>query len=186
MASGVKFKFEGLRHIRKRLKDTSGPVDQMFKDWGEKYLGFVKRRFNKFSKGGGDWRKLDPATVRARRKGGKRKSGKRKRAKKETSRVAILADTGILKGGLTVGKAGNLFKRTRKGIRVGFGGLNIHPETKGLTIKALAVIHDQGLPKKGIPQRQILVKPDERLKRRMKSDLRRTIKLIGQEAEQKL
>ncbi len=187
MAGKVEMNLKGIEHIRKRIADTSGPVDKMFKAWGEKYLGFVDQRFDKFSKGGGDWPKLKDSTVRRRRKGGKKRGGVSRAVSRLTGggKVAMLADTGVLKGGLTVGRSGNLFRRTSGGIRVGFGGLASHPGSK-LTIRQLAIIHDQGVPEKNIPQRQILVKPDRRLRRRMNADLKKMLKQIAKEGERKL
>ena len=188
MAAGVTIKLDGLEHVRKRIRDSSGPVDKMFKQWGRKYLGFIDQRFDKFSKGGGDWAKLDDSTVRRRRKGGKKRGGINRIkaiASRTGGKVAILADTGVLKGGLTVGSAGNMFKRTDKGIRVGFGGFAIHPGSRML-IRDLAIIHDQGVREKNIPQRQILVKPDARLRRRLNADLKKMLKTIAKEGERKL
>jgi len=109
----------------------SGPVNNMLKAWGARYLTFIRRRFAKFSRGGGDWKPLAESTKKARR-GSKRRKTRSSRAKTKTTtrgsgkKFAILRDTGILLKALSIGAPGNLFKRVKGGIQVGFGGSAKH------------------------------------------------------------
>lgn len=134
--------------FKERVLQKSGHVRVALKQWAAIYRGFIQERFDKYSKGGGNWRALSPVTIAGRRKG----SG--------VSAVAtILRDTGTLFVALDPGKLnpGAIEKHTAFGVTVGYGGSGSHPKGK-MTIAKLAAIHDQGLGR--MPQRQIIVGPD--------------------------
>lgn len=174
----MKFNLDGLDRFGKQVaNDKSGPMHSMFLQWGKRYLAFVQRRFDSHSKGGGDWPPLKESTK------------KRRRGKV----YSILRDTGTLFNALSIGFPGNLYQRIKDGIRVGFGGPARHtirivknkktkqktPIQKGVppTIKDLAVIHDEGRGR--VPKRQILVEPDDAVKKSMQNDLKRALDRIG-------
>ena len=80
----------------------AGPVRKGLMLWGAIYREWVRERFVTFSRGGGDWAELKPATVARRRKGKKRtatfkRGGRRMRIK--TGGPAILRDTSTLFAG---------------------------------------------------------------------------------------
>ena len=166
------------RQIRNDLRlGGGGLARRMLRQWGVRYLSFVKRRFVKFSRGGGDWKPLAPSTVRGR---GRTRSGRRRRRaaravvrqKGTGGRVAILRNTGTLLSALEIGRRGNLFKNIKGGVRVGFAGAVKHSSGKA-TIREIAVFHDQGGKSGRPPQRAILVKPDRATVRGMLADAKR-------------
>jgi len=153
-------------------KETSGPMDSFLKRVGIRYLAFVRRRFVRFSRGGGDWKPLSLATIKQRRGKKRRRTRAGARAKTTTRgsaiRPAILRDTGTLLNALTVNAPGNLLKRIPYGVRVGFGGPARHPGGKA-TIRDIAAFHNIG---KGVPKRRIIVEPTRELHNNIQRDLR--------------
>jgi len=158
---GVRFDLTGLKNLRRHSRAQSGPFRRMWKQIGAIYLGFIRRRFTAFSRGGGDWADLAPSTKRGRRKAKRGTTGAR--------RFAILRDTSLLVNALAVGAPGGLLERHGRGIRVGFSNRK-HPDSD-FTFADLADTHQRGNPSGNLPARPILVEPDERTKRTM----RRTI-----------
>ncbi len=145
-------------------------ISKAFKQWGEVYRSFTQERFSTFSRGGGDWPKLKPATIARRRKG----TGKTVRAKGRKPKtvaagtVSILWDTGTLIGGLdpTLNvRKGGIEKDIPGGITVGFGGPAQHPKAK-IGIAQLAGWHHSGAGY--LPKREIIVKPPARVIERMR------------------
>lgn len=163
-------KFQKL--LDKGLRQRSGPMHDMLKQWGLRYLTFARRRYVRYSRGGGDWPDLKASTKRSRRKGRKGRKGSR--------RFAILRDLGVLLNALTITMPGNLYLRRKNGIRVGFGGASRHPGGKK-TIRDIAVAHDQGQGR--LPKRQIIVDPNRQTMAGMKADLQRAVSKIGKQSE---
>jgi len=170
MRKHARFHLRGLLRFTAKLRGDSPEMQAVFRQWGSRYLAFVRRRFAANSRGGGDWKPLARSTVKARRGG--RKGRKR--------RVAILRDTGTLFNALTVGMPGNLYRLIRHGIRVGFSGATRHPKGKA-TIRDIAHFHDTGAGR--LPKREILVPPDDPTKEAMKQDLRRAVNRVGKASE---
>lgn len=140
-------------------KKNSPALKIAHKQWGIRYLAWIKRLFVKNSSGAGAWPPL-----------------KRKRKRGNSSSARILRDTGVLFKALTIGSAGNLFKHLKNGIRVGFGGPSRHPRSKA-TIADIAKMHNNG--EGNLPKRKILYWPDNKFIKQMLNDLKRTIKNIG-------
>ncbi len=165
---GVSINIEPLkkfgRIVTAGVDGRSGPFHAMFIQWGVRYFAFLRTRYRRFSRGGGDWPKLKPATIKARRGGG---------------RVSILFDTGTIFRALQPGMPGNLFVRTKRGVRCGFGGGGRHPG--GRQISQIAEFHNAG--KGNLPRRQIIVEPDRKTTAGFIKDLRRAIVKAGKEAE---
>ena len=167
-----------------RSGQLTGPIGTMFKQIGALYLTFIRRNFVRMSRGG--WKALAASTIKARR-GGKRRATRSPRARTKTTtrgsakNVSILRDTGILLNALTVGAPGNLFRGIRSGIRVGFGGPAKHPGGK-TTIKDIAVAHDEG---RGVPKREILVKPDTKTNNQMQGRVKVGIQALGKKSERR-
>lgn len=167
-----RFASEARRDLR---TNGSGPIRQMTRQWGRRYLGFVKKRFVKLSRGGGGWKALASSTIRGRRK--PRGKTARSKTRRTGGKAAILRDTGTLLGALDVGGRGNLFKDIPNGVRVGFKGGTKHPSGKA-TIAEIAVFHNVGGRGGKPPQRAILVEPDAETIRGMNSDAERAVKRL--------
>ena len=140
-------------------KTSTPEMQACYKQWGVRYLAWVKRLFIKNSSGGGDWKPL-----------------KSKRRRGSTAKAKILRDTGTLFNALTIGSPGNLYKLIKRGIRVGFGGPSRHPEGK-MSIADIAKAHQNG--EGNLPKRPILHKPDANLVRQMLGDLSRAVNKLG-------
>lgn len=153
---------------------ANGPVRKGFKQWGARYRSFLRERFDKYSKGGGDWAPLSPKTIARRRKGRARTTVRGERDRRfKLGTVSILRDKGIMFAALDPvfrNKPGQLQDDIPFGIRVGFGGAAPHGDDK-ITVAYLALIHDQGLGH--VPARVIVVAPDSATQRGMASDMER-------------
>lgn len=136
----------GLKRLRSQVTSPRGPLTEALRSWTTIYGAFVVSRFNRFSRGGGDWRPLSPSTIEAK--------GSR----------SILVDKGQLKTGLrtalgvTEVNSGN----TRK-LVVAFKGGRRH--RSGLPVSQLLSIHHLGLGV--VPARRILARPDRSTSDRM-------------------
>lgn len=162
--------------VRRDLRTNgSGPVRQMLRQWGRRYLGFTKKRFVKLSRGGGGWKPLASSTIRRRRK--PRGTTARSKTRRTGGKAAILRDTGTLVAALSVGGRGNMFKDIPNGVRVGFKGGVKHPSGK-VTIAEIAVFHNVGGKGGKPPQRAILVEPDRATIRGMNQDGVRAVRKL--------
>lgn len=63
---------------------ANGPIRKALKQWAVRYRSFAQERFDAYSKGGGDWAPLSPATIARRRKANtsKKKAAVPKKEKK--------------------------------------------------------------------------------------------------------
>ena len=114
------------------------------------YRLFIWKRFLRFSKGGGNWKKLRSSYIK-----------EKKRAGYSTK---ILERTGILKNQLRLlaGKKGVLVRSRKYGLTVQFA-----PRKKyrnGMFVKDVLTIHDKGL---GQSRRVVLVSPDNKVFQKM-------------------
>ncbi len=184
MAKTVRIDIGPLRAFANELHDAprTGPVDTMLKQWGSRYLAFLRRRFTAFSTGGGDWPDLAPSTKKARRGPQRRKKARRKSGSAKTTtrgsgqRFAILRDTGTLLAALNVGAPGNKCDRVPNGIEAGFGGPARHPKGKA-TIADIARFHNEGSG--DLPQRRIIVPPNNETVEGMRQDAVRACTALG-------
>lgn len=199
---------EGAESLAKLIggdPQVAAEMDAVMRQWGARYLGFVRRRFVGASRGDGTWPGLAPSTIKSRRsgrvaglgklKGVKRKAGAlrevRKRVKGgsldafagaaiETSIMggaAILRDTGVLLNALTPGTVGSLLQPSYGELRVRCGFAPV-PHGDGVTtIQEIAAHHQTGGGK--LPQRTILVEPDDATVRGMLNDLSAAITKIA-------
>jgi len=128
---------------------AAGALEDWRKQAAARISAFETRRFNQYSRGGGDWPALAISTIRARRKAAYGRGGKgggsgggigsRSSLGRVTTpaakakygplgylkaaggrTVSILVDTGILKNAVSVGGAGNSVKRLPNGLSYGF------------------------------------------------------------------
>lgn len=170
--SDVHFDTSGLDGLRAAV-DRAGhaaasePLGEMFTLWEKRYLASMRRRFKRLSRGGGEWVGLKESTVKRRRKG----------RRGAVSKKSILIDIGTLFRGLSIGTPGNMNKRLANppGIRVGFADAP-HNDDAGMTIRKLAVIHDEGLG--NVPSRPILVAPDQSVVNGMMRDAAKAMERI--------
>lgn len=142
----------------KRLQELPRTV---YNQWAARYRSFLRERFVRYSRGGGDW----PALKRKRKRGAKKKA-------------AILRDTGTLFNVLSTtfqDNPGQLQEDLSNGVRVGFGGPGTHPGAD-MTVARLAEIHHFG--KGHMPERQIIVDPSDEVQRGMASDVERYWKKV--------
>lgn len=131
----------------------------IFKQWAFAYRVFARRRFNVFSRGGGDWPPLKKSTIAGRRVG--------KRIGQVGRRVSILRDTGTLLAALEprMSRPPGLLERIfSEGVEVGFGGPARHPKGRA-TIADIARFHDAG--EGNLPERKIIADPDHKTMRKM-------------------
>lgn len=175
--SRVVWDLKGLRQLQKFLKGNDPLFRKTMTSIGTLYQVFTDKRYDKFSKGGGTWRKLKPKTVeRKSKKGGGRGTARATVNQRRTGGpTAILVDNGILKNSLRSAGAVKMVKR--KTIRVGFSTTRQHEGT-GLTMAELADIHQRGLGK-GLPKRPIFVEPDSATKKRMRRAIMIAIEKAG-------
>lgn len=169
-----------MREVNRDLRSASGsgPIRKtMLHQIGVVYLAFVKRRYVKFSRGGGNWKPLAKSTVSRRRKPSGRTARSKVNQKKTGGKAAILRDTGTLVAALSVGGRGNLFKHIPNGVKVGFRGGVKHPSGKA-TIAEVAAFHNVGGRGGKPPKRPILVEPN--------AQTNRTFNRVRQLAAQKL
>jgi hypothetical protein len=151
----------------------NGPIREALRQWGARYRSFLHERFDKYSKGGGDWPPLSPRTMARRR--GPRKGYKGPRA------FSILRDTGTLFNALTpefTRKPGQLQEDIPFGVRVGYGGPSKHPKAKA-SIANVAHFHQIGAGH--LPARKIIVEPNDPTIKRMESDMERAIQKMAKD-----
>lgn len=164
ISATVNIKLSALRKFKEQIAKGEGPVKKGLKQWAAIYRSFLQLRYDRFSKGGGNWPPLSEATIARRRKG----KGKR--------RVSILVDTGTLKAALNPtfsGRPGSIENYTKFGVEVGYGGNDVHPGGD-LTIADIASFHQHGGP--NLPQRMIIVPPDKPTLERMRVVMENALK----------
>lgn len=156
-----------LESLNAQMTGTSdGPIRRAMRRWAARYRSFTQERFDRFSKGGGDWKPLEASTIRRRRKGIAKIAGAVKGGPALiSSSPAILKDTGILFAALA-GGAGSYEEHVPGGVWVGFGGGATHKKGHR-TIADIAAMHDSGM---GVPKREILVEPPAAVTAAMQMD----------------
>ncbi len=153
--------------IHKGLQNNSGPIRKAYKQWAARYRSFVQERFDRFGKGG-EWQDLAPSTKRRRR----------------GTIFTILRDTSTMFGALDTlfsGQPGALEKKIPFGIRVGFGGPGRHKSGGKATIADIARFHQEGVGR--LPQRLIIVDPDQRTVDGMAGDMLRAVETLRRDSE---
>jgi len=181
----------------------NGPIRRAIKQWGKRYRGAMRERFDKFSKRGVDWPKLAKSTIKRRR----------------GNKYSILRDTGILMAALSPtfsGRPGQFEQDIPFGIRVGYGGPARHPISSNVktkkgnaharlkagkgsffvagprmskaTIADIAGFHNVGVryPNGKVVKRQILIEPDEATRAGMVEDMMGALEALGKQCERSL
>lgn len=168
-------RFRSLVERELRSGSTGGPIRGAIRQWGVRYRAAMQTRYNRFSRGGGNWPTLAASTLRGRR--GPRRGAQGPR------RVSILRDTGLLFNALdpqfSPGR-GAIQEDVPFGVTVGFGGPAKYPEGRA-SIADVAAFHQNG--GRRLPKREILVAPDTRTTQLMGQDMQRGIdRALGQSA----
>lgn len=186
----------------------SAPIRKTYRQWASRYSTFTRRRFNTYSRGGGNWRPLAESTILARRSSNRayrtrreeldasfakygRIKGNSQQANKRRSKlfqrikylqsgqgVAILKDTGVLFNAITIGQQGNYTLDLRNGVRYGFA-MGVPHGVTGASIGGIAGYHNAGSLNGRPPRRVILALPDQQTTTGMMMDLQRGIREIA-------
>ncbi len=134
-------------------------LTEMLQKWEARYSAFVLQRFERYSRGGGDWAPLAESTQKRRRRG----VGRR-----DIARTSILIDTGILRNSLDFKASGPfeawrrtyqgayLWEMVGEGVELSLNGPARYPN--GTAVADVIRFHDSGGPR--LPQRRIIVPPD--------------------------
>ena len=166
MAIEVKVAIDGLQRIRKAILNNAPLAREISQAWEIVYRSFVRLRFHKQSRGGGEWPALKPSTLRRRRKQG--------------AGAAILRDTGALFASIqpTLSSGGLLQSEPRPlGFTIFLGGGGTY--NNGPTLTEVATYHHEGGGR--LPKREILVAPDRETIRKMSQHAHRIlVKRVGQ------
>lgn len=142
--------------------------DDVMKAWGVVYRSFLQRRFNTFSKGGGDWAPLTTlrkrnlkASLKRQNKANKTKATRLKRGSRdgEAAKQTILRDTGILFNALSPHLSGNGFESIQNHTKL-IIGFSYGNHSGGHSISDIATFHQYGQGNN--PKREIIVPPDEK------------------------
>lgn len=158
------------------------------RQWLSRVSAFTLRRFDAFSRGGGNWAPLALSTVKGRRSGGSgRNPAKATRSSlaRDTRRsgglvaagktVAILKDTGLLRNALRLSSPGNAARDIPNGVAFGISGGPAHIRAGATKIGGTASVgqiarwHQDGAGHN--PERRIIVKPDATTLEAMRRDL---------------
>lgn len=185
----VKIDLAGLEQYQALLnadlrRTGNGPIRDALHQWAARYRAFLQERFDKASKGGGDWKPLAESTQRRRRKARKGHAS-RKRGGSATRVFAILRDTGTLFAALTPAfarKPGQLQEDIPFGVRVGYGGPHKHPGNLA-SIADIAHFHQIGAG--NLPVRKIIVPPDDQLKPNMAQDMQAALIKLAKTTDRK-
>lgn len=155
--------------VDRGLKTGTGVIGQAFNKWGDRMQKYLSTRFKVYSKGGGDWPPLASSTVK--RKGHR----------------TILVDSGLLRSAVNTRGAGSLFKIDKKpgGISIDIGGNKKYPQgrnrrgqfKKVVSVSDVARYHQEGGAK--LPQRKIVVPPNQATINLMTQDLQKAIDRIA-------
>lgn len=143
------------------LEKVSDPNSKELMSWKKssamKYRSFLYKRFDRFSRGGGNWRKT--------------KAMKRSKKKKFILRISHTLFKAL---SAVFRKLPGQFEEFKEGkVLTGIGGPGKHPNAN-MKVGRLAAIHHHG---EGYQtQRKIVVRPDSELKKVLVQDLRSKLK----------
>jgi len=172
-----------LRDPRLRRFLSSPEFGAVRRQWSARVSAYTLRRFDQFSRGGGNWPALTTGTVRGRR-GGRSKVSARSSSLARTrdgglvnagKNVSILKDTGTLRNALRLGSPGNASRDIKDGIEYGIAGgpatIRVGSESigKAPTVGQIARWHQDGAGDN--PKRLIVVRPDAATLRAMRKYL---------------
>lgn len=132
---GAKAAFEA---VKRSLSASNPDIRAGFRQATVRYSAFTRRRFNTYSRGGGDWLPLAKSTVDARRTGGKAKGGVDFGGGRNSNKARKKGSNGS--GQLGRGARSSLARDTRKkGILVSAGGTFSILRDRGFLFNALTI-----------------------------------------------
>lgn len=179
----VKVDLKGLIRYRQTVEadlrgSGSGPVRGALRQWGARARAYWQERFDKNSRGGGDWPPLSVRTMARRRKA-------RKGARGKPRQFSILRDTGTMFAALVPDfqrKPGQLQQDIAFGVKVGYGGPHRHPKGKA-TIADIASFHQEG--KGNLPAREIILALPGSVTQQMAGDMGRALERLARDTDKK-
>lgn len=149
---------------------SNGPIRRAFQSWKLRFKAFIRKRFEYFSRGGGNWRRLAESTTEYKHK--------------NKLLPWILRATDTLYDALDpqiANKPGFVSQDIEFGIRVGFGGGMRYPHTtSNVSIAEVAGFHQRGGGH--LPQRKIIVAPDKHTIDLMREDMLKALREVAKDA----
>jgi len=165
-----------LRKFRHALEadlrlSSNGPVRKALDEWGSLIALFLLNRYERFSRGQGNWKALKPITL----------AGKVRRG----LLLLILRATDTLYDYFNPTfsrKPGELSETIPFGVRVGFGKNmeRLHPDSKNKTIREIAMFHQEGGGR--LPQRKIIAPPDQDTINKMRAVMQKALEQSARDA----
>lgn len=121
IAASVDIDLTALRHYEKAIdaglnQAADNAVAKALKQWGARYRSWAQQRYNKYSRGGGDWKPLADSTKMQRRSTVKSKHYKSKRKSPGGTKIEYTASSKKSMGGKRGAKT-NKLKRTLSGLQ---------------------------------------------------------------------
>jgi hypothetical protein len=154
-------RLDSLRRFRRALSGRTSRVRKALIQWGTIYKQFILARFRRYSKGGGNWRKLRPATIAAKKRRGIRNPSLILQATKlmlKTIDPSFQSVSGV--------RSNRPFQAT-----VSFGGNAKYPD--GTSVTSVMGYHDRGGGT--LPQRKIFVQADQATKVKMAAVMKKAV-----------
>lgn len=164
----VTVNLRGLTRYREALESdlrlkANGPLRRALDEWGAIYARFLTKRWFVFSMGGGNWKKLKPATLER-----KKKAGLLPWILRATDQMFQAFAPSLAR------KPGRVSEQIPFGTRVGFGGGMQYPHSMAnMPIARLAMIHQVGGG--SLPARKIIVPPDAETRAEMREVMREAV-----------
>lgn len=146
-----------IRALRRKVNPRSPAMARWKKRSAQKYRSFLYKRFDRFSRGGGNWR-----------------TNQRTRGKRRPKKFILRMSHTLFRSLSPVfrGLPGQFERITTDSIEVGIKG-GRHPNAS-ISVGRLAEIHHTG---EGIQsERKIIVRPDTKLRQTLVNDLSRILK----------
>ena len=161
----VTIDLRGFKRFQRILKSNRGEVTEAYNDWAKYYAEFTRKRFNRMSRGGGSWRRLKPATIRAKRREGwpwPKRILIRSKKMRDSLRPRFIRRTSTVK---------------KRGI-----GMEISYGTKlkyrgGPRVSQVMKYHQMGGG--NLPRRKIFINPDAETQKKMAKRMERAMKKIA-------
>lgn len=158
--SSVAFDLGATSQLKRKINSRSPEMLAFRKRASQKYRSFLYHRFDKFSRGGGNWKQTN-----------RNKQGRRN---KRRGRFILRYSHTLYKSLSPIyrGLPGQLEQYQGDSMVVGIGGSSKHP-SGNITVGELAAIHHFGL---GVQDaRKIVVRPDSKLRKVFVNDLRKAL-----------
>ena len=160
-----------LQRIREGLAvGAPGPVRQGLNDSVDRYEAYIRRRFDRLSRGGGEWPPLAPSTLRRKLASGRTtiSNGRRVNNRARTAGAGrILVETGALRQSLEISGANHVRQSIPNGVRTGSKDPKI-------------AFHQWGTAR--IPARPVYVPPTPQVARQMAEDFAVGIRVMMERA----